>query len=122
MYGGFFEVLAAALTFAFFVGEVPNPHHHEGLLLDAATFTCLIAVFTQVQGDRSVSALRLASAIVAAVQLVAAAVVWNLGTHAYAVSSAPNHVAIAVSLSAGALLATIICLLLLMLDCAQRDS
>lgn len=112
MYGGFFEILAASLTFAFFVGETSVSGHHELLLLYAAIFACLVAAIAQPRRTTRIRDVQFAIVIVTELQLVAAAVVWNLGLRESLDGIAPRYVAGAISLSGGALVASIALLVL----------
>ncbi len=109
---GFFVVLAATLNFGFFVGDITDVRVHNVYELYAAVVVNVIAVILKF-GDRTqIGAIHLATSLVAAIQLIAAAVVWvavsadggEIGVHA--MSSV-------VSLSGGALLANVVSLALL---------
>ncbi|MFZ4535425.1 DUF6394 family protein [Propionivibrio sp.] len=113
---GFFIVFAATLNFGFVIGEIDNPAHHNSLELFLAIVVNLIATVLKF-GDRTqVGAVHLATSLVADLQLLAAAGVW-----AYAAYVSPNGVdALAittiVSLSAGALLANIVSVVMLIIE------
>ncbi len=112
---GFFVVLAATLNFGFFTGDPADPNLHNEYELFAAVIVNLIATVLKF-GDRTqIGAVHLATSLVADLQLIAAAVVW-----AYASASTagltPESTAAAVSLSAGALLANLVSVILLMVE------
>jgi len=48
----FFIVLALTLNFGFFIGDINNPIHHDGMELAAALVVSLIATIMKF-GDRS---------------------------------------------------------------------
>jgi hypothetical protein len=108
----FFIVLAATLNFGFVFGEIDDPTHHDIYELFAAVVVNLVATVLKF-GDRTqIGAVHLATSLVAVLQLVAASIVW-----AYVASMKggldPQTTASVVSLSAGALLANIVSLTLL---------
>lgn len=109
---GFFVVLAATLNFGFFLGDLTDPRVHNVYELYAAVVVNVIAVILKF-GDRTqIGALHLATSLVAAIQLIAAAAVYigfsesGIGIGIHAISSV-------VSLSGGALLANLVSLALL---------
>jgi hypothetical protein len=113
---GFFIVLALTLNFGFFVGEIENPEHHHVFELFAVIVVNLIATVLKF-GDRSqMGALLLATSLVAMLQLIAAAVVWVMAVHVYAVGLTPEVMASIVSLSGGAMLANVISVVLLIIE------
>jgi hypothetical protein len=109
---GFFVVLAATLNFGFFVGDMTDVRAHNIYELYAAVVVNVIAVILKF-GDRTqIGAIHLATSLVAAIQLIAATVVW------IAVSSGEEAIGVhamssVVSLSGGALLANTVSLALL---------
>lgn len=113
---GFFIVFAATLNFGFVIGEIDNPVHHNAVELFFAIVVNLIATVLKF-GDRTqVGAVHLATSLVADLQLVAAAGVW-----AYAAYSSPTGVdaqaiTTIVSLAAGALLANIVSVVMLIIE------
>lgn len=107
---GFFVLLSATLNFGFFVGDMANPQLHNINELYIAIFVNCVALILKF-GDRTqIGAIHLATSLVAVLQLSAAA--------AYYVLSGGYHgnegtTASIVSLSAGALLANIVSVVLL---------
>ncbi len=108
---GFFIVLALTLNVAFVTGEIANPSHHSIWLLFAAVVVNLIATVLKL-GDRSqTGALLLATALVADLQLIVAALIWT-----FTGADDPELIAttvLAVSLAYGALVANIVSVTLL---------
>ncbi len=113
---GFFIVLALTLNFGFVYGEIDRPHHHPELELFAAIVVNLIATGVKL-GDRSqVGAILLATSLVADLQLIAAALVWTVAVHVTDTGMQPPVMASIVSLAAGAVLANIVSVVLLVMD------
>ena len=112
---GFFIVLALTLNVAFVGGDFESPEHHNIWILFAAVVVNLIATVLKL-GDRSqVGALLLATALVADLQLVAAAVIWTFAD-ASAGAPDPGTLVTIVSLALGALVANIVSVTLLVCD------
>jgi len=112
----FFIVLALTLNFGFFIGDIDNPSHHDGMELAAALVVSLIATIMKF-GDRSqMGAVLLATSLVADFQLLIAA-----GTWVWAVNIADSGTILEVfprivSLSGGALLANLVSVTLLIAE------
>lgn len=105
---GFFIVLAVALNFGFFLGDIDNPAHHGIVELFLVIIVNLIATGLKL-GDRSqIGAVLLATSLVADLQLIAAAIVWTIAVHVAASGLTPEVMASIVSLAGGALVANII--------------
>ena len=112
----FFIVLALTLNFGFFIGDIDNPVHHDGLELAAALVVSLIATIMKF-GDRAhIGAVLLATSLVADLQLIAAAVVWTITVHATDAGMTPMVMASIVSLSGGALLANVTSVIILVTE------
>ena len=113
---GFFIVLAATLNFGFVIGEIDNPMHHHIYELFAAIVVNLIATVLKF-GDRTqIGAVHLSTSLVADLQLVAAACVWAIACHVTGEGMSREITTSIVSLSAGALLANIVSVILLMAE------
>ncbi len=111
----FFIVLALTLNAGFYVGDIDNPDHHNVYELFAALVISLIATVLKF-GDRThIGAVLLATSLVADLQLVAAAVVWGYAEHIGG-GVTPAVMASVVSLSAGAVLANLTSVVLLMVE------
>ena len=103
---GFFIVLAATLNFGFVYGDVDNPAHHDQWEFFAALVVNIIATVLKL-GDRTqVGAIHLATSLVALLQLGAAALAWFFGGGTHMI----------VSLAAGALLANIVSVTILIVE------
>ena len=114
---GFFILLAATLNLEFVYGDVTNPDLHNAWELFAAIIACLIAVVLKF-GDRThVGAVHLASSLVALLQLFAAALVWFFSQKQGAPLST-SALSSVVSLAAGALLANIVSVIIMIIDTA----
>jgi hypothetical protein len=113
---GFFILLAATLNFGFVYGDIDVAAHHEVSELFAAIVVNVIATILKL-GDRTqLGAIHLASSLVAVVQLLVAAVVWTWGTHVQTGHVEAEIVASVVSLAAGALLANVVSVVLLVTE------
>jgi len=107
---GFFVVLAATLNFGFVIGDITNPAVHNSFELLAAIVVNLIATILKF-GDRTqLGAVHLATSLVATLQLMAAGAYWVLAAQG---GMTPGDMASVVSFAAGALLANIISVILL---------
>lgn len=113
---GFVILLAATLNFGFVYGDIDNPVHHQMWEFFAAVVVNLIATVLKF-GDRTqIGAVHLASSLVAMLQLIAASLVWF-----FAVAGADGHltpltIASIVSLSAGAVLANIVSVVIMVVE------
>ena len=113
---GFVIILALSFTFTFVMGDIDNPEHHNVWILTIAIIVNLIATVLKL-GDRcQVGALLLASSLVADVLLIAARVVWVIAENDS--SMGPNAVSMVniVSLSGGALIASLVSIVILIGD------
>jgi hypothetical protein len=115
---GFFVLLAATLNFGFVIGDISDPAVHNPYELFAAIVVNLIATVLKF-GDRTqLGAVHLATSLVADLQLVAAGVVWVIADQA-AGGMSGSAMASVVSLAAGALLANIVSVILLIAETLQ---
>ena len=113
---GFFIVLDETLQYGFVIGEIDNPIHHHIYELFAAIVVNLIATVLKF-GDRTqIGAVHLSTSLVADLQLVAAACVWAIACHVTGEGMSREITTSIVSLSAGALLANIVSVILLMAE------
>jgi hypothetical protein len=107
---GFFIVLAATLNFGFVYGGPDNPGHHHLWEFFAAFVVNVVATVLKV-GDRThVGAIHLATSLVAVLQLTAAALVWFFSGDTVSI----------VSLAAGALLANIVSVTILIVETTMQ--
>ena len=112
----FFIVLALTLNFGFFIGDIDNPVHHDGMELAAALVVSLIATVMKF-GDRSqMGAVLLATSLVADLQLLIAATNWIWVAHVSETSTLADAMPRIVSLSGGALLANLVSVTLLIAE------
>ncbi|MEH6650250.1 MAG: DUF6394 family protein [Motiliproteus sp.] len=112
----FFIVLALTVNFGFFMGDIDNPDHHNVYEFFAALVVSLIATVLKF-GDRThIGAVLLATSLVADLQLVVAAFVWGYAEHISGTGMTPSVMSSVVSLSAGALLANLTSVILLMVE------
>jgi len=113
---GFVTILALSFTFAFVMGSIDNASHHNVWLLTIAILINLIATGLKL-GDRSqVGALLLASSLAVDVLLIAARVVWIIGADQTALGPSPESMSNIVSLAGGALVASIVSVVILVGD------
>lgn len=112
----FFILLAATLNFGFFVGAIHDFGHHNVYELFAALVISLIATVMKF-GDRThMGAVLLATSLVADLQLIMAALVWGYSSNVGDPGDLEKMLASVVSLSAGALLANITSVVLLVIE------
>ena len=117
---GFFILLACTLNFGFVIGEIDIPHQHSVYELFAAIVVNLIATAIKF-GDRTqVGALHLATSLVADLQLIAASLVWWHATSISAEGMTPTITTMVVSLAAGALMANLVSVILLIGETLQH--
>jgi hypothetical protein len=117
---GFFIVLAATLNFGFVYGEIGNPHHHHLWEFFAALVVNVIATVLKF-GDRTqVGAIHLATSLVAVLQLGVAAVVWTLADAGADGALPERALSSIVSLSAGALLANVVSVTILIVETTMQ--
>lgn len=113
---GFFIVLAATLNFGFVYGEIASPEHHHPWEFFAALVVNIIATVLKF-GDRTqVGAIHLATSLVAVLQLTAAAFVWFFAQPDASGVLSAHAMASIVSLSAGALLANVVSVVILIVE------
>ncbi|MBX2850044.1 MAG: hypothetical protein KTR16_17085 [Acidiferrobacterales bacterium] len=114
----FFIILALSLNFGFFIGEFSNPAHHHHYELFAALVASLICTIMKF-GDRTrFGSTVLAASLVADLHLIAAAIVWGIGSQGLGEISAATMASVT-SLSGGALIANILSVVLLIIETGQ---
>lgn len=112
----FFIVLALTLNFGFFIGDVDDPIHHDGMELAAALVVSLIATIMKF-GDRSqMGAVLLATSLVADLQLLIAGGTWIWADYISETVTLLEVMPRIVSLSGGALLANLVSVTLLIAE------
>lgn len=113
---GFVIILALSFTFTFTMGDIDNPEHHNVWILTIAILVNLIATGLKL-GDRSqVGALLLASSLVADVLLITARVVWIIAENDTDLGPSTSSMVNIVSLAGGALVASIVSIVILVGD------
>jgi hypothetical protein len=114
---GFFVLFAATLNFGFFIGDIRDPELHNVYELFAAIVVNLVATVLKF-GDRTqIGAVHLATSLVADLQLIAAAVTWAFAARVGADGTVDGaEMAAIVSLSAGALFANVVSVVLLVFE------
>ena len=113
---GFVIILALSFTFAFVMGDVNNASHHNVWILTIAILVNLIATGLKL-GDRSqVGALLLASSLVADVLLITARIIWVTAENQTAIGPSQESMVNIVSLAGGALVASIVTVVILVGD------
>ena len=113
---GFVIILALSFTFAFVMGDVNNASHHNVWILTIAILVNLIATGLKL-GDRSqVGALLLASSLVADVLLITARIIWVTAESQTAIGPSQESMVNIVSLAGGALVASIVTVVILVGD------
>jgi Ca2+/H+ antiporter, TMEM165/GDT1 family len=117
---GFFILLAATLNFGFVYGDIDNPLHHNPWEFFAALVINLVATVLKF-GDRThVGAIHLATSLVALIQLAAAALVWFFAPPESSGNISPHAMAAIVSLAAGALLANVVSVTILIVETTMQ--
>jgi len=113
---GFFIVLALTLNFGFVLGGFENIEHHNAFEFFAVVVVNLIATILKF-GDRTqIGAILLSTSLVAMLQLSIAALVWTIAAHGTAAGVTTSVIVSVVSLSAGAMLANLISVILLIIE------
>jgi len=113
---GFFIILAMTLNFGFVIGELDNPEHHHVYELFAVVVVNLIATVLKFGERTQIGAIHLATSFVAVLQLVAAASVWAYVVHMTDTGMTAEAMASIVSLSAGALVANVLSVIILVIE------
>ena len=113
---GFVIILALSFTFAFVLGDIDKASHHNVWILTIAILVNLIATGLKL-GDRSqVGALLLASSLVADVLLITARIIWVTAENQTAMGPSQESMVNIVSLAGGALIASIVTVVILVGD------
>lgn len=107
---GFFIILAMTINFGFVYGDLDTLEHHSKYELFAAIIINIIATVLKLGDKTQVGSVLLATSLVADIQLIAAATVWTVATYAFVINT--EVVTAIISLSAGALLANVVSVLL----------
>ena len=117
---GFFVILACTLNFGFFIGDISTAELHHPAHLFAAVVINLIALVMKF-GDRThIGATHLATSLVATLPLVSAAFVWMWQLNINHLPMNIETMSTIVSLSAGALVANLISVVLLVSETLRQ--
>lgn len=112
----FFIVLALTLNFGFVYGDVENPTHHPVYELFAVIVVNLIATILKF-GDRTqLGSVLLSTSLVAVLQLIVAAIIWAVAIYVTETGLTPSVMVSIVALSAGAFLANVVSVILLLIE------
>ena len=113
---GFFILLALTMNFSFVSGEMDNVRYHSVWLLLVAVVVNVLATGLKL-GERSqTGALQLATALVADLQLFAAAGVWAVAAHATESGVTADVMSLIVSLAQGALIANVVSVVVVVVE------
>ncbi|WP_374928083.1 DUF6394 family protein [Kytococcus sedentarius] len=113
---GFFVLLAATVNFGYVLGDIGDPTLHNPYELYIAVAVNIVAAILKV-GDRThVGAIHLAASLVACLQLVAAAGLWVVADQTGDGIPDAHEMASVVSIAAGALLANLVSLVILVVE------
>ena len=113
---GFFIILAMTLNFGFVLGDLDNPAHHHVYELFFAIVVNLISTVLKFGERTQIGAIHLASSLGADLGRLAAAWVWASAVYFEGTGLTPDATASIVSLSAGALAANILSVLMLLVE------
>ncbi len=113
---GFFIVLALTVNFGFVLGDIDNPMHHNVYELFAALVISLIATILKFGERTQMGAILLATSLVADLQLIIAAIIWGAAVYITEVGLSSHVMSSIVSLAAGALLANLTSVILLIIE------
>ncbi len=113
---GFFIVLALTVNFGFVLGDIDNPMHHNVYELFAALVISLIATILKFGERTQIGAILLATSLVADLQLIIAAIIWGTAVYITEVGLTSHVMSSIVSLAAGALLANLTSVILLIIE------
>ena len=117
---GFFVILACTLNFGFFIVDISTAELHHPAHLFAAVVINLIALVMKF-GDRThIGATHLATSLVATLQLLSAAFVWMWQLNINHLPMNIETMSTIVSLSAGALVANLISVVLLVSETLRQ--
>lgn len=115
----FFIILALSLNFGFYVGDPNDPAQHNSYELLATLVVSLICTVMKF-GDRTrFGAIVLASSLVADLHLIAACLVWHFSAGSYGAGIDSQALGSVVSLAAGALIANLVSVILLITETVQ---
>jgi hypothetical protein len=111
-----FIILSLTLNFGFYIGELDNPKHHLVFELFLAVGVNIIALILKFGDDTHIGSTQLAASVVAVLQLVGASAVWGWTTYSGTTMTIDDTMPTILSLSAGALVANIVSVVLLIIE------
>ena len=118
---GFFIIFACTLNFGFVIGDIDRPELHHRFELFAALIVTLIATVLKL-GDRThIGATHLATSLVATFQLLWAAGYWMWLVNISGLEMTGTTMSTIVSLSAGALVANLVSVVLLIGETLRQN-
>lgn len=109
-------MLALTVNFGFVLGDIDNPMHHNVYELFAALVVSLIATILKFGERTQMGAILLATSLVADLQLIIAAIIWGAAVYITEVGLSSHVMSSIVSLAAGALLANLTSVILLIIE------
>jgi Ca2+/H+ antiporter, TMEM165/GDT1 family len=113
---GFFILLALTLNVGFVYGEIDNPDHHHVWEFASVVVVNGIATILKL-GDRTqMGAVLLATSLVAMLQLLGGALLWTIAAHGTQAGFTAGTLSSVVSLAAGALVANVVSVVLLVIE------
>jgi hypothetical protein len=113
---GFFVILAATLNIGFVLGDLDDPALHAPYELFAAVVVNLVATALKISDRTHIGAMHLATSLVADLQLLTVALVWIYAVYIAGDGYTPGAATIMVSMAAGALLANLASVWLLVVE------
>ena len=111
-----FIILSLTLNFGFYIGELDNSKHHLVFELFLAVGVNIIALILKFGDDTHIGSTQLAASVVAVLQLVGASAVWGWTTYSGTTITIDDTMPTILSLSAGALVANIVSVVLLIIE------
>ncbi len=121
----FFILLALTLNFSFVMGDFKsygNPSSHSAWVLFLAIIINIIATVLKLGDRTAIGAMVLATSLAADLQLIVAAVVWGVMEQVLEISDTTTVITNVVALAAGALLANIVSVVLLIAEAADSSN
>lgn len=112
----FFIILALTLNFGFYTGEMDNPEHHLLFELVLAVIVNIIALILKFGDETHIGSTQLATSMVASLQLIVSLSVWGWVAYSGTDVTLKDVMPTILSFSAGALLANVISVILLVVE------
>lgn len=112
----FFIILALTLNFGFYTGEMDKPEHHLIFELVLAVIVNIIALILKFGDETHIGSTQLATSMVASLQLIVSLSVWGWVIYSGTDLTLKDVMPTILSFSAGALLANIVSVILLVVE------